>query len=409
MGKNSAMRRTVSVLIAALALVGSPASADDLIPVVLFQDASGADTVFDVVSSRRVVDHPGGMPALCWAANGDLLLVHSTNWQPIPPPGGTVKLRRSTDGGETWSKAEIVVRPKDPAKWSVHMWSGLHRMPDGSLMLSYGQNRSEETAEAYVIRSVDDGNTWSDPVRLANQRITWDGKRLVVPFTEGFGHPVTAGNGDVLVPIGVRREGGFYGTKASAFVRTTDNGKTWGPLEFIATGPNKFSETSLAVAGSGDLIAVLRCDTTRRVLWQSVSRDHGRTWSPPARTKTRGDVRDYIHGKMPDMLCLPSGRLLLAVGSLRVDDGSQIWRGEPGASYSGLYTSDDNGKTWRPDVLFPSADPEHLVPYDAPVLAADGDGRILALSIQADRRTKSDPRSGWTFGSHYVLHVIRRK
>ena len=28
------------------------------------------------------------------------------------------------------------------------------------------------------------------------------------------------------------------------------------------------------------------------------------------------DVRDYVHGKMPDILCLPSGRILLAVGSM---------------------------------------------------------------------------------------------
>lgn len=366
-----------------------------------------AATTYEVVSSRIVVRHAGGMPALCWAANGDLLLAHATNWQPIPPAGGTVKLLRSSDGGKTWSQPEILVRPKDPEKWSVHIWSGLHRMPDDSLILAHGQNRAEEAAHAYVIRSNDHGKTWGDPVRLAGQRVSWDGKDVVVPYSEGFGHPVTAHNGDVLVPIGVRREDGFYGTKASAFVRTRDGGKTWGPLEFIATGEKKFSETSMGIAANGHIVAVIRCDTTRRVLWQSVSHDNGRTWSAPERTKALGHVRDYIMGKMPDMLALPSERLLLAVGAVGISDGSLAYRGRPGASYCGLFISDDVGRTWRQDVLFPSADADHLIPYDSPVLARAPNGDILALSVQMDRRSKGDPRAGWTMGSHYVLHVIR--
>lgn len=379
-----------------------------ILPVVaLLPAAAGAQATYQVVSSRVVVEHPGGMPALCRAANGDLLLAYATHWQPIPPPGGAVKLLRSTDGGMTWSKPKVVVEPKDATNWSIHMWSGLHLMPDGSIILAYGQNLSEQVAEAYLIRSTDHGKTWGDPIRLGHEMVKWNGNELVVPFAEGFGHPVTASNGNVLVPIGARREGGFYGTKASAFIRSTDNGKTWGPLEFIATGPEKFSETSLGVSRSGTLIAILRCDTTRRVLWQSTSHDNGRSWTRPTRTKTRADARDYVHGKMPDVLCLPTGRILLAVGSLEVGDGSEIWQGEPGRSYCGLYVSDDDGKTWRPDARFPSAQPKELIPYDAPVLTAAGGGRIIALSIQADRRTKNNPLAGWTMGAHFVLHELR--
>ena len=368
---------------------------------------SPAGSRYRVVSSRIILKHPGGMPALCRAANGDLLLAYATNWQPIPPAGGCVKLMRSSDDGKTWTAPRIIVPPKDPKKWSVHMWSGLHRMRDGSLILYYGQNRSEEVTEAYVIRSTDHGKTWSRPVRLADEKVTWDGKTLRVPFAEGFGRGVFAPNGDFLAPIGARREGGFGGTKASAFVRSSDGGKTWGPLEFIATGNMKFSETTLGRAADGGLIAIIRCDTRRRQLWQSVSRDNGRTWSAPVLGVAKNDKRGYLHGKMPDLLTLPGGRLLLAVGSVGVNDGGQVWQAQPGSSFCGLYVSDDGGKTWRPDVMFPSPDPPNLVPYDSPVLLAGKDGEILALSVQVDRRLKDDPRSGWTMGSHYVLHVIR--
>ena len=360
-----------------------------------------------VGAPQILVEDHGGMPALCRADNGDLLLAYATHWQPIPPAGGSVKLMRSSDGGATWTQPQTVVQPKDPENWSVHMWSGLHQMPDHALIMTYGQNRSEEVAEAYVIRSTDNGETWGSPVRVAGEPVYWDGVTVAAPFTEGFGHPVTLHNGDVLAPIGARREGGFYGTKASAFVRSTDSGATWGPLEFIATGDSKFSETSMGVAANGNIVAVVRCDTTNRILWRSVSYDGGLTWSTPQHTVALEHVENYIKGKMPDMLALPSGRLVLAVGSVGLDDGGQVYDGEPGASYSGLFVSDDSGATWRQDLLFPSADPDNLIPYDSPLLVQAPDGDILAISVQYDRRTKDNPLRGWTMGSHLVLHTIR--
>ena len=104
---------------------------------------------------------------------------------------------------------------------------------------------------------------------------------------------------------------------------------------------------------------------------------------------------------------MPTGQILLAVGSVDVGDGSEIWKGAHGSSYSGLYVSDDDGLTWKRDSLSPSVEPERLIPYDSPVLAIGIDGTILALSVQYDRGTKSNPLAGWTMGSHLVLHVIR--
>ena len=366
-------------------------------------------TDYKVVSTQIVVENPGGMPSLCWAGNGDLLLAYATNWQPIPPPGGTLKLMRSTDEGRTWSDSRIVVHPKTSDKWSIHMWSGLHLVPDGSLILAYGQNFSEDVVEAYVIRSTDHGKTWGKPVRIANGEVDWDGEKIIPSFTEGFGNPATTLNGDVLVPVGVRKgDGGWGGTKASAFVRSTDNGNSWGELEFIVTGDKKFSETTFVTAKNGNIIANIRCDTHRRVLYQSISHDNGLTWEEVKETVTVGDVRDYIQGKMPDMLTLSSDRILMGVGSVNVMDGSLVWEGGRGSSYAGLYISDNNGRTWRPDVLFASADPENLVPYDSPQLMQRNNGEILALNVQLDRRSKDNPTSGWTGGSHYVFNVIRR-
>ena len=177
-------------------------------------------------------------------------------------------------------------------------------------------------------------------------------------------------------------------------------------MEFIATGDKKFSETTFVTAKNGDIIANIRCDTDRRVLYQSISHNNGHTWDEVKKTVTMGDIRDYILGKMPDMLTLSSGRILIGVGSVNAMDGSDIWSGGRGASYAGIYFSDDHGKTWYPDVMFASADPDNLVPYDSPQLVQRKNGDILALNVQMDRRSKDKPDTGWTGGSHYVINVI---
>jgi len=365
-------------------------------------------TEYRVTGTLIVVEDPGGMPALCWAGNGDLLLAYATNWQPIPPAGGTIKLMRSTDKGRRWSEPYIIVHPKNSDQWSTHIWSGLHLMPDNSLIMAYGQNFSEDSAEAYIMRSADHGKTWDKPVRVAKEEVVWNGEKITPPYVEGFGKPVTTRNGDVLVPIGIRfGDGGWLGTKASAFIRSSDNGKSWQALEFIVTGNMKFSETTFVAAANGNIIANIRCDTDRRVLYQSISHDNGNTWEEVKKTAASGEARDYIQGKMPDMLTLPSGRIIMGVGSVDVMDGSEVWAGGPGASYSGLYISDDYGVTWQRDVLFVSADPENLIPYDSPQLVQRENGDILALSVQMDRRSKDKPESGYTGGAHYVINVIR--
>ena len=70
-----------------------------------------ASTEYAVVRSQVVVDDSGGIPALCRAANGELLLAHGTVWETVPP-GGRVKLYRSQDEGQTWSGPVVIARPK---------------------------------------------------------------------------------------------------------------------------------------------------------------------------------------------------------------------------------------------------------------------------------------------------------
>lgn len=365
-----------------------------------------AEAVYREVEHRVFLENAGGMPGLCRAGNGDLIFVHGTVWEPVPT-GGVVKLLRSSDEGKTWSDPKAIVRSKGP-EWNVTFWSGFHRMPDDSLILTYSQCftprregvPSDETDphriweigsprcvyEGYVIRSVDHGESWSAPVRILR-----DCDRCWVG-----GRPVTAGDGSVLAPVIPFTRG----RTSSGFVRSMDGGKTWGALEHIAAGPEGYNEITLGLTRAGDMVGVLRDveKGPRRQFRQTVSRDKGITWDKPKLIE--------LWGKMPDMLTLPNGRLLLAVGSVDCMDGSLAFSGPPGLSYAGLFISDDDGGTWKRDVLFTSPDPASVIPFDAPVMALLENGNVLAISFAVDRKYQGDPLLGWTRGMHYVIHEL---
>lgn len=364
---------------------------------------------YQVVDARLFLENAGGMPALCRAKNGDLLFTFATHWEPAPS-GGVIKLMRSTDEGKMWSRPKTIVTPKADG-WSTQLWSGLHLLPDGSLMLSYAQHyvplkpgvspseqnpgaiyafgSDDQQAEGYVMRSRDHGKTWAPAVRIARG----------LKSCTAMGRPVTARDGSVLVPA-IGPDPGGATNSASLFVRSRDNGRTWGDPEVIAGGPLGFNEVSLGVALNGDIIAVLRDVDAgpRRLFRQTVSHDNGKTWEKPWETN--------LYGKMPDVLVLPTGRMLLAVGSVDCMDGNLVFSGPPNSSYAGLFLSDDNGHTWRRDVLFITPNLSQLIPFDSPVLAALSKGRILAISLCADRKYQGDPLMGWTRGMHYVINEL---
>ena len=136
----------------------------------------------------------------------------------------------------------------------------------------------------------------------------------------------------------------------------------------------------------------------RRQFRQTISRDSGRTWDRPQLIE--------MWGKMPDCLALPSGRILLAVGSLDCMDGGRVFQGAQGTSFSGLFISDDHGRTWKRDVRFTSPDPHNLVPFDAPVMALLDQGHVLVISVAMDRRQKDNPLMGWSTGLKYVANEL---
>ena len=190
----------------------------------------------------------------------------------------------SHDEGRTWATPKALnVQGEWPQGWaSLVPWSPV-RMRDGALVLPVlaGFEAPREVKAAYMnmwtcfaLRSEDDGETWSAPVRCDNHN-THPGE----PIEPGTMYHGLAGfvcelglaeaRHDVLLGIGRPMRDPYMWQ-----IQSNDGGRTWEPA---AIGPFPGYCPSLTSTDSGALVA-----TTRFPYFAAhLSRDGGRTWEPP--------------------------------------------------------------------------------------------------------------------------------
>ena len=187
-------------------------------------------------------------------------------------------------------------------------------------------------------------------------------------------------------------------------IQSRDFGKTWGPTVSLGV-PEWFSETNTVEASAGTLFSILRQGgghgAPRRVFGTGVSEDSGETWGP---WRWSG-----VQGKMPDLLVLPSGRILFAVGAEGLTDGGEVVSAKNRTRHSlcTLFVSDDHGQTWKRDMPFAQVEPgSSIVPADSPVMCTLDAGRLLVVMQAMDRAREGDPLFGWNAGMSLVANII---
>ena len=355
-----------------------------LLVVVSCGTAKAADE-YKVVSAFNIAAEPACMPAVTRAPNGDILVAFSTEWEPIPQ-GGAAKLVVSKDQGKTWSKPRVIWKDKDP-RVTIQVACGMQTLSNGDILLPLGYNiipkrkdvdpsetnplkmydcdpnHPDYQREVRFLRSSDNGQTWAREA----PRFT-PAAQHVVPF----GRLLETRDGRLIKPV-------YWASPAGSwYYESRDFGKTWGPPVFV-TKPFG-CEWNIVEATNGTFFAIIRAaaEPPRRTFGTSFSHDAGKTWSPP---QSAG-----VQGKMPDLLVLPSGRILMAVGAEGLSDGSLISIQKDRYSFCTLFISDDHGQTWRRDVEFEQLVPgSSVVPADGPGLVQLSDGRILTVIQAVDR------------------------
>jgi hypothetical protein len=278
-------------------------------------------------------------PGLTRAANGDLLVSFCTQFD--CQPGGEAFLLRSRDEGLTWDRPISIVRSQRP-DGCINLSVGLTRLRDGTILYPCCDTKitrkwDQHEADLLILRSHDDGATWSDATPIPTD--------VIEPFA--YGNIIELRNGDLLCPIWGKRQSDE--PWRTGLVRSRDGGHSWGEHITIGYDPHTripspqdevvhcagFNEATLVELPDGPILAVLRqqgVSQNARQLFQSLSSDGGHRWSAPQPMA--------LWGTSPSLHLTASGLLLL---------GYRNHIGNPQgleAAGVGISLSEDFGATW---------------------------------------------------------------
>ncbi|MBM3843519.1 MAG: exo-alpha-sialidase [Verrucomicrobia bacterium] len=256
--------------------------------------------------------------------------------------GGYMLLASSDDDGVTWSEPRLVIHPHDaslsfPRRTLVgNIWTD----PLGRLWIFFDQSMINFDGRAGTWAAVCEDPDAAEP-RWSEPRRLWHGCAL--------NKPVVLRNGEWLLPVSLWdrvkiREMPFRDAfkeldalRGANLLVSLDQGLTWSHRGATVKFPNPdYDEHMLIERSDGSLWMTAR---TKDSMWESFSRDNGRTWSAPRPAAiAHRNARHFIRR-------LHSGNLLLVKHGLGADVAPN--------SRSDLtaFLSDDEGVSWKGGLL----------------------------------------------------------
>ena len=194
-------------------------------------------------------------------------------------------MRRSTDGGITWSD-EITIPPISTDNKNAHGDSLFFSCANGDLVVlcaaggAYKKDPGFGDSKIMISRSTDDGITWSE-WELAKGDINNFGQNLLAPYDRGFAASGTCSrlfNGTLMGAMLVDK--GIGGNKAAAVIVSTDNGYTWN-VRSIAKGTVTTQDEPKVVTQLNDgkiLLSVRSGAVGKKRIWFRSMANLGSAW-----------------------------------------------------------------------------------------------------------------------------------
>ena len=259
-------------------------------------------------------------------------------------------VRRSEDGGTTWSKPQVVWSDGsntfgnpcpvvDQSTGRIYLFGTWNLGTDTESEIIAG--KSKDVRHPYVCYSDDDGRSWSKPVCISDSARLYDwrwyatgpgigiqikqGKytgRLVIPAN----HSYTETRDDVFK----RNDKYGYG---SHVIYSDDHGKTWQISEPITPGCN---ESQVVELSDGSLMMNMRSYNGKQCRAVSISKDGGEHWSEITHDRT-----------LIESVCQAS---IIAYRNSRNDNSIWVFFSNPANKKSRIRMtvrlSYDDGRTW---------------------------------------------------------------
>ncbi|MBN2451852.1 MAG: exo-alpha-sialidase [Lentisphaeria bacterium] len=212
--------------------------------------------------------------------------------------------RFSADGGETWSREDVVIVPNE-GTWNV-MSVSLLRLPDGRIALFYLCKNSLEDCRPVMRVSSDEGASWSEAVDVIGEA----DKGYYVLNNDRV---IQLDSGRLVAPVALHNRPGWSGPDWAGEVTcylSDDLGASW---RCCATRQRGFGpdgrrvtvqEPGVVQRGNGDLLMFVRTDAG--VQYTSQSGDGGETWPPLAPSTIRSPLSPASIKRIPS-----TGELLL--------------------------------------------------------------------------------------------------
>ena len=290
------------------------------------------DRIPMVASSRHVA-----FPGICRTTQGRLLVVYRdglTHAGGKQPTDGRIMMVESLDDGRSWSKPWLVY--DDPSVDDRN--SALMCATDGTIVLVWNKYLEGEDLGVFLATSKDEGQTWSPPARIGSS-----------PFLRTRSSPVEIqapnGESEWLIPMY-----DCISDEKAAYVgifHPQDGTSEVYPVTAVGER-NVSDEWALAQAADGRLVALIRSNWDP-FLWQSESRDCGRTWQEawPSNIPSQSTP--------PDLIRLHDGRLLVTFSFRERCNERQAISADHGESWQVVSSIDVFDATLRGDRSYPAA------------------------------------------------------